>query len=889
MSKKFVVNPLSITYEQIRNELRLLIANNQNTFTDFFNDGSGSSVVDLAASLGALFAFHVISQRKEFTLEQAVSYKSLIGNAYDKGYSISRGKNLKVNLIVTPETTGTLTEWTTIGSCDEFDVVLMKNVSFTTGVPCTLEVVVGDRLSETKYISTENTTIFRFTSDDVTDDVRLLLNDSEIVYSNNVADLLNDKYLMMSNSYGSVNVFYLQTGNYKYKVGDTLAIDYIARNSIDFSAVSASSFYIQGFEVIDISENTARVTKEKKDDIRVGAALHAETAGVIKARGDFKKVLRESDETIESINDYNIQPGRVGIIVAKKDHTTLSEADKIRYNTTVASKSATGVANVIYTNAHTYSTPLKVTITGTEGIATSTSLVPSTQSYIADYEYKLGKYIDFNDVEDYIEKELDGVKVARITIDTPAWSSKNYRVSDSVIATSFNNKAYYVDKIAYRTGAEAPNWDSLTDGYVVDNQVLWKEYFGEPEGIMVWKPNVTVALGKLVVTALDSTARVFECHGYVARTGTVEPDWESGETTLFDNQIVWVKSEPETATLSSWTSNTLLPIGEVINKVKNKAVEETFVNQVQYAYYSARYGGTFYTEVPIVEQAWVYSDENLSKTIGYIDSLDSESKLAAIALQGTYDDTSLFVYKFLIGGNLFYTAEPIKAEIKCYYDAELTDAIGTITNINTDNKTLTIQPEDKSKPVESNGYDDTSIFVYKSDMRSLEIFYTKIKMGEGTECYADSKFLDYRGTTKSVVTTTKRLEVKGDTASKYQDFTTFKYEGNATGTFYTESELETGLACYADSGLKNEIGKAELTGNNKIKITKEGDITGAYYKVSDYAMKSSDSEPDWSNKTLDGYVEDGQLFWKETEYPVRAIKLADDTYAKFDSNIVMAG
>ena len=69
MARKFVVNPLSITYEQIQNELRLLIANNQNTFTDFFNDGSGSSVIDLASALGAFFAFHITAQRKEFTLE----------------------------------------------------------------------------------------------------------------------------------------------------------------------------------------------------------------------------------------------------------------------------------------------------------------------------------------------------------------------------------------------------------------------------------------------------------------------------------------------------------------------------------------------------------------------------------------------------------------------------------------------------------------------------------------------------------------------------------------------------------------------------------------------------------------------------------------------------
>ena len=73
-------------------------------------------------------------------------------------------------------------------------------------------------------------TIFRYTVDDVTDDVRLLLNGTEVPYSTSITDLLHGKYLMMSNSYGSVNVFYLQNGQYNYSAGDTLMIDYIARN-----------------------------------------------------------------------------------------------------------------------------------------------------------------------------------------------------------------------------------------------------------------------------------------------------------------------------------------------------------------------------------------------------------------------------------------------------------------------------------------------------------------------------------------------------------------------------------------------------------------------------------------------------------------------------------
>lgn len=762
MARKFVVNPLSITYEQIQNELRVLIASNQNTFTDFFNDGSGSSVVDLAASLGAFFAYHIISQRKEFTLEQAVSYKSLIGNAYDKGYNVTRGKNLRLLLSVTPDTTGSLATWTTIGSYDEYDIVLMQDINFTAGVPITMEVVLGNRQMESKIITTDKTTIFRFTSDDVTDDVRLLLNGSELPYSTNITDLLNDKYLLMTNSYGSVNAFYLQNGKYKYKTSDTILIDYIARNTVDISSVSVDGFYISGFTVTAMAESVARTAMEDKDNIRVGASLHAETSGIIKARGDFKKVLREMDDTIASTNDFDIQPGRIGVTVLKKDLTALTDSDKAKYSKIVSGASATGVANTMYTDAHLYEVPMTIYLTSLDSTTTSASLVSAVQAYLEKYQYELGKSIDFYDIENYVESKQSNIKTARITVDSPTWSSRTYRISDSCIPTKFEGKAYYVANITYRTGSTTPKWTTLTDGYVVDNQILWKEYSGDPEGVTPWKANIAVVLGKLVVDQLGATSKVYECVGYVARTGQAEPDWSKGESIIFDNQIVWAKVSPEKATLSSWKANSLLQVGKVIHKVYNSALAQSYENKTQYIYYGEIFGGTFYAKQPLANSVECFSDEEMTTSIG---------------VAGNYDATT---------------------------------------------KTVTITP------------------------------------------------------------------ISGGTAKTgtFEDYTVYQYLGGTTGTFYTKTILTEGTECYADSEFQNLLGTAKITGSN-IQITGESDIANYYYKVADYAAKSSTKEPDWSNKALEGYIEDGQILWRETNYPVRFIQLDSNAYAKFDTEFVM--
>ena len=561
---EFNVSPYAITYEQIRDNLRLMIASNSNTFTDFFNDGSGSSVVDLAAALGAFFAFHVIMQRKEFTLEQATSYKSLIGNAYDKGYNVSRGKNLRIKLTCTPKSTGSKQAWSNLGQYADYNVTLTKPIAYTLGIPVELEVIVGNRASESILADTNNIQLFRFVSDDVTDDVRLFLNDTEIIdYSTDIKDLLNDKYIMLSNSYGSVNVFYLQQGDKKYKIGDYITLDYIVRNNIDFTSISKESFYLPDFEITDIAVSEERESIENQDDIRVNAALHAETEGIIRSRADFSKVLREFEPSIVSISDEDIQPGRIGIYILKDDMEPLNQEDIKKYEKTVEARTVSGVANVIYENAAKYKTDLKVTLTTSGTVGISQGLLDNIITDLLKYQYNLDSLINFDDIEKYIEQQ-EGIKVARITVPTSAWQKRTYRVSDTCISSNFNDKAYYVVGFNFTTGGTMPNWSSkTTEGYVIDNHILWKEFVGNPTGIMVWQPHVPVKIGRLVVDSLTPNAKVYECVGFVAKSGTVTPRWSEVTDYVIDNNIVWEKVNP-TSDYKQYGNQKLFRIGESI-------------------------------------------------------------------------------------------------------------------------------------------------------------------------------------------------------------------------------------------------------------------------------------------------------------------------------------
>ena len=49
----------------------------------------------------------------------------MLGNAYDKGYNVSRGNNLWLELQVTPNYSGYLSKWDIIGSYEDYDLVLI--------------------------------------------------------------------------------------------------------------------------------------------------------------------------------------------------------------------------------------------------------------------------------------------------------------------------------------------------------------------------------------------------------------------------------------------------------------------------------------------------------------------------------------------------------------------------------------------------------------------------------------------------------------------------------------------------------------------------------------------------------------------------------------------
>ena len=100
----FIISPYAISFDSIKNNLQDYVTSKPEGegWKDFYASSAGQTIIEIAAALGAFYAYQFIVGRREAFLSVANNYTSLIGLAENLGYSVSRGQNLKLSLNIVP-------------------------------------------------------------------------------------------------------------------------------------------------------------------------------------------------------------------------------------------------------------------------------------------------------------------------------------------------------------------------------------------------------------------------------------------------------------------------------------------------------------------------------------------------------------------------------------------------------------------------------------------------------------------------------------------------------------------------------------------------------------------------------------------------------------------
>lgn len=586
MSTNFIINPYSISFESIRNDLMQYVSSkpDEAAWKDFFASGAGQTIIELIAALGAMYSYQFILGRREAYLSVAQNYSSILGVANNAGYCASRGQNARIRLTIVPNVSMTLPKWSVMGTCLDYDLVLLEDVVLNTDQVTTIDCIIGNFLQETITVQTDRLSQFKFTNSNTTDDIRLILNTIEVPLSTVIKEALNDKYVGTTNVYGSLDIFYLQEGEYKYKTGDSLILQFIERNTVDPNTLRITDYAVNYASKINTVETLQNyIDKESADSIKIKAPIYRETAGAIRARHDYSKFILTQYPILKSANDHDIYPGLIEIAAVKKDGTFLTDSEKDEMLDAIESARPSGVAKAIISNPQEINKTLNIEITKLSDEYVSLTISDYIDAILETYEDTLGISLDLHLLEHEIDK-VSGVKISRVTFDQTEWEPETYyELYHTVVSPTDTDvkNSYSAKMFIYKSGSLEPSWPTIIGDTVVDNQLVWQLVNEDVVslGLKEWSANNQYFVNDYV-RKIDDPNNLYKCIGYINLSGLVEPDWKqdiNDNQIVFDEQIVWKKVTEANGEVHTWQKSHNYNIGDFIAPTTAELANDIYI------------------------------------------------------------------------------------------------------------------------------------------------------------------------------------------------------------------------------------------------------------------------------------------------------------------------
>ena len=512
---EFIVDPKNLSQTAIRDALETYISDSPDSakWKGFFESLVGQSVIELLSGTSAFLAYQTTVGRRENYLKHILNRSSGVAISEGLGYSVYRGNNDRLQITFTPNTTGLLERYSLIGSVKDKDIVLLEDTPITDGVQVTVNVVIGDFVTEDISIETNSLSSFRFTTP-ASDDIRLLLNGTEVEYSERIIDLENEKFALISNPLGSVDVSYLNQDDYavKYTIGDVLSINTVTLEDIEFDSSDLLLF--------DGTIDSYVITKEylqaeTKEQIQVNAPLAHETQTLVRAREDFLKIFKFLDTRFVDTNQRDITTAKVELVYLMSDFLGLTQTEKDDLLQEISKYLPMGIPLPSIADPVRVNQPLTVNVTKQDNSGNTPSDV---RAILAERENKFAYQLSLSDLEADIEA-LPQVKIARVTLGSGTeYAPGQYESGDSVTTTQ-NSLTHKVARLVYKSGDTEPTWPLTVGETIEDGGILWRANFTDYNNPVVttWSAETDYLINSIVVPTVPN-ARQYEAVGFLNRS-----------------------------------------------------------------------------------------------------------------------------------------------------------------------------------------------------------------------------------------------------------------------------------------------------------------------------------------------------------------------------------
>ena len=411
-----MIDQESISFEAIEQDFLDYLSDLPEDYAwkDRYEDSIGQTLVELLAGFGSLLGTRILLTRREAFLSTALLRSSVQGIAGSNlGYSAYRGRNPHIKLTVTASDGVSLDKFQVVGTYGQYDVVMAEDQTINPGSN-EVEVIVGDAKEAPQIIQTTSPTTFRFYAEKVSEDYLLEVDGVVVPTSDEFKDLNDDYYLVLTNYLSSVDVAYLNDGEYNYNIASVMALTYVERATI--GAVNLASVMFD-YGVITASELLyADVPADTLDLIRIKAPLYHETQSMVRGREDYEKVALDLIEGGKDVKGRDVTAAVIQLVYVKEDGTLMNSGEKENLIDLLEPYRLFGVSPPTIIDPTEIEIPLDITA---RLLANSTLTVSEIEDGIdetlLDYTKILGVVFDTTDLE-YALERLEGLKYARVEV-----------------------------------------------------------------------------------------------------------------------------------------------------------------------------------------------------------------------------------------------------------------------------------------------------------------------------------------------------------------------------------------------------------------------------------------------------------------------------------------
>lgn len=548
--------------------------------------GEGTFLIRMLANIFSTLSYRIVAQCREIFLSTASLTSSNIGLSVNLGYSAFRGSNLKRRIRITPNGNYTFPKLSLIGSfSDTYGIYTLDHVELEEGKTTEIDTVVGQIKEESFVAGTSDIKIFTLFTTGISEDYVLYEGSQELPTTKVIKEMTEDKFLVRTNPYSSVDIMYLNTfpgAKYVYGTDTEFTIRYIELANVGNAAFTDSMFTYGTLK--DYYNISTYLPFESVESMKVNAPLDHETQNLIRAKQDYANRMREIVPTVHDSSYYPITPTYTQITYLKDDFTLLTDNEEYKVQELLKKENFFG-------------TPLPDLVPPRREVAHLDIRIALANKYknIADinldienilesyYDAILGDTFSTHDLERRIEA-LSYVRYARVGHVINERTPNTMHQLGYILTEDGNT--YIASKILGLSGDTTPDWNlpiTGSEGSAIDTgletkdgSIVWRAYKRLPNMPVLdfsqRLPNMQYGIGDFVYDNHNAPNYMFKCVDVIKSSGFTEPDLTYAEVGDFfvDGAIVWVaKGRVEGSDVQNWSATTNYSLGQTVNSRTN--------------------------------------------------------------------------------------------------------------------------------------------------------------------------------------------------------------------------------------------------------------------------------------------------------------------------------